>query len=144
MNAEDQHEKVKDDSKQRDPLKGFDSDSAEDEEDFGGIEVNLAQIDEKAAAVNAMGIICMNSPKLTMTRSKDILEAMENLHHYFHENVKFHVVQAYNQIILGMMRAAGVMDADDKFNWTKGPSAGSPLPSDVMAFVDRIVFPYFY
>ena len=91
MNAEDQHEKVKDESKQG-PSKGFSLDSdSENEEDYMGINVNLSQVDERAAAVNAMGIICMHAPKLCQGRMKDILESQEKLHHYFHENVKFHV-----------------------------------------------------
>lgn len=141
MYAEDEHEQVKDETK--DPTKGFSLDS-DSENDFVGLNVNLNQVDEKAAAVNAMGIIAMNAPKLIQTRMKDILEAQEKLHHYFHENVKFHVCQAYNQITLGMIRNHGLLNSEDKFIWTKGSPANSPLPQDVMDFLNRIVFPYFF
>lgn len=137
MNGEDQHEQVKD--KTKDASQGFSLDT-DSEEDYVGINVNLNQVDERAAAINAMGIIAMHSPKLMQTRMKDILEAQEKLHHYFHENVKFHVIQAYNQITLGMMRNHGLLNAEDKFIWTKGAPAQCPLPQDVMDFLNRIVF----
>lgn len=86
----------------------------------------------------------MNSPKLSQGRYKDILQALEHLHHYHHENVKFHVTQSYNQIVLGMMRLAGVLDEDDKFKWQKGHPSQSPLPAEVMSLLDQIVFPYYY
>jgi len=91
-----------------------------------------------------MGIISMNSPGLAKGKMKDILEAQEKLHHYFHENVKFHVSQAYNQITLGIMRDNKLLNDDDKFVWTKGAAAQCPLPQDVMHLLDRIVFPYFF
>jgi hypothetical protein len=140
MNADDDHDPVKDETKQN---KGFSLDS-DSEDDYVGINVNINQVDERAAAVNAMGIIAMHSPKLVMTRMKDILEAQEKLHHHFHENVKFHVSQAYNQIALGMVRNHGLLNSDDKFVWTKGSPDQCPLPQDVMDFLNRIVFPYFY
>lgn len=60
-----------------------------------GIDVDVATLDEKASAVNALGIICCHAPKLCQGRIKEILEALEGLHNYFHENVKYHVALAY-------------------------------------------------
>lgn len=142
MNAEDQQEEVRDEK--RDGAKGFSLDTDSEGEGLIGMNVDIGQVDERSAAINALGIIAMHSPKLTANRMKDVLEAQERLHHHFHENVKFHVSQTYNQIALGMIRAHGLLDERDKFNWTRGPASGCPLPSDVMQYLDRIVFPYYF
>mmetsp|Transcript_1414 Transcript_1414/g.1902 ORF Transcript_1414/g.1902 Transcript_1414/m.1902 type:complete len:396 (+) Transcript_1414:2138-3325(+) len=41
------------------------------------------------------------------------------------------------------MRLEGKMNDDDKFEWTKGAPAGSPLPASVSNYLNQIVFPYF-
>ena len=104
----------------------------------------MNSVDEKAAAVNSLGIIAIHAPKLMAGKRKEILESMEKLHHYFHENVKFHVSKAYNDIVLGMMRANGLLTEEDKFEWTAGSPAGCVLPVDVMQMLNQIVFPYMY
>jgi len=48
------------------------------------------------------------------------------------------------QIGFGMMKAAGKIDEDDKFNWVKGDLVNSQLPADVQQYFDQIVFPYFF
>jgi len=141
MNAEDEYNEEKGDKKPGEF--SLDTDS-EEGDDVIGVNIDINQLDEKASAVNALGVICLNAPKLCQNRMKDILEALEKLHFYFHENIKFHVCLAYVQITTGLMRLNGVMNSDDKFEWVKGPASGSPLPHDVLAFLDRIVFPYFY
>lgn len=142
MNADDEYNEEKGEKKN---AGGFSLDSdSEEGDDVIGVNVDINQLDEKASAVNALGVICMNAPKLCQGRMKDILEAQEHLHFYFHENIKYHVCLAYIQIATGMMRLNGVMNSDDKFEWTKGDPTGSPLPHDVLAFLDRIVFPYFF
>ena len=121
----------------------LDSDS-EQGDGMMGINVDVNSLDEKSAAINALGIIAMNSPKLFQTKMKQVIETLEKLHFYFHENIKFHVVLAYEQIAIGLMKLNGVMDADDKFNWTKGAPDASPLPAQVVELLNTIVFPYFW
>ena len=70
----------------------LDSDS---EGDLVGLDFDVSQLDEKTAAVNALGIICCHSPKCAQPKMKEILETFETLQSYFHENVKFHVCLAY-------------------------------------------------
>jgi len=40
------------------------------------------------------------------------------------------------QIGFGMMKNAGVIDEDDKFNWTKGDLTNSQLPEKVQQYFD--------
>lgn len=117
------------DKKNEAGAQGFslDSDSA-GEGELIGLDIDVATLDEKASAVNALGIIACHSPKLCQTRFKEIMDALEKLQFYFHENVKYHVSLAYLQITIGLMRLNGVMNADDKYEWVKGPAADSPIP----------------
>jgi hypothetical protein len=75
---------------------------------------------------------------------KEILEALEKLQFYFHENVKYHVSLAYLQITIGLMKIAGAMNAEDNFDWVKGPASGSMLPPPVLEFISQIVLPYYF
>ena len=56
----------------------LDSDSA-GEGELIGLDIDVATLDEKASAVNALGIIACHSPKLCQTRFKEILDALEKL-----------------------------------------------------------------
>jgi len=120
MNSEDDYkDETPGDGKQK-KAGDFSLDTDSEDENDLGINVDYSQIDEKSSAVNALGVICMNSPKLCQGRMKEILEAQEKLHFFFHENIKFHVSMTYTQIAAGMMRLNGVMNEDKKFEWTKG------------------------
>jgi len=143
MLAEDAFKKDESDKPKADKGFSLDSDSEDVDGEFG-MDIDISQLDEKSACINALGNLSMNAPKLCQGRMKDILAAQEHLQHYFHENIKFHIALAYLQIATGMMRLNGVMNADDKFDWNKGSPAGSPLPADVMQYLNQIVFPFFY
>jgi hypothetical protein len=93
-----------------------------------GIDVDVNTLDEKASAVNALGIIGCHAPVLCQTRFKEILEALENNQFYFHENIKY-VSLAYLQITVGLMRPHGLINTDEKYDWVKG--GPSPLPDTV-------------
>lgn len=67
MNAEDKQGIDTKDGKTPAP-KGFSLDSDSDHDDELGVECDLGQVDEKAAAVNALGVICQNAPGLTAPR----------------------------------------------------------------------------
>ena len=43
------------------------------------MDVDLNHLDEKAAAVNSLGILCMYCPSLCQSKSKEILDTLENL-----------------------------------------------------------------
>ena len=74
---------------------GFSLDSDSEQGELIGMDIDVATLDEKASAVNALGIIGQHSPKLCQSKMKDMLEALEKLQFYFHENVKYHVSLAY-------------------------------------------------
>lgn len=42
------------------------------------------------------------------------------------------------------MKSNGVLNKDKEFEWTKGPAAGSPLPAEVVQYLDQIVYPYYF
>ena len=42
------------------------------------------------------------------------------------------------------MKANGVINKDKEFIWTAGPASGSPLPADVVQYLDQIVLPYYF
>ena len=126
------------------PKQGFSLDSDSEGGDVLGVNIDIGHVDEKASAINALGILAMHAPLLCFSRMQEILAALEKNQFFFHENVKFHTVLAYMQIGLGLMKKNGVCDADDKFNWTKGAPSGSPLPQEVVDFFDKIVIPYFF
>lgn len=87
--------KPKDEEKQKKPGEfSLDTDS-EDAEDFEGIDVDVSIVDEKSAAVNAIGVLGCHSPELSKKCLKEMISALQFLHSYFHENVKFHVSLAY-------------------------------------------------
>lgn len=41
------------------------------------------------------------------------------------------------------MKLAGALDADEHFNWTKGPPQNSSLPEHVLTFLNETVLPYY-
>lgn len=42
------------------------------------------------------------------------------------------------------MKSNGVINKDKEFDWVKGPAAGSPLPVEVVQYLDQIVYPYYF
>uniref|UniRef100_A0A7S3FVR3 Importin N-terminal domain-containing protein n=1 Tax=Strombidium rassoulzadegani TaxID=1082188 RepID=A0A7S3FVR3_9SPIT len=122
----------------------FSLDSDSEDQALMGIDVDVNQLDEKTAAVNALGIICLHSPESVEPRMQEIVNALEGLQFHFHENVKFHVSLAYMQIALGLMKKEGVINADDKFEWKKGTPAESPLPPKTTQYLNEIVIPYYF
>lgn len=66
--------------KKKEEGQGFslDSDSA-GEGELIGLDVDVATLDEKASAVNALGIIACHSPKLCQSKFQEILDALEKL-----------------------------------------------------------------
>jgi hypothetical protein len=57
--------------------KGFSLDSDSEEPELLGIDVDVNTLDEKASAVNALGIIGCHAPVLCQSRFKEICEALE-------------------------------------------------------------------
>jgi hypothetical protein len=110
---------------------GFSLDTDSDEGGEMTQYVDLANLDEKSSAINALGVMGMHVPKLMAGKLKEIMEGLETLQFHFHENVKYHVALTYMQIGFGMMKNHGQIDEDDKFNWTKGDIANSQLPAEV-------------
>ena len=72
------------------------SDSDDDEEgDLLGVDVDVNFIDEKSAAVHAIGNICLNCTGKTMEKMEEILACLDELGFYFHENIRYHVCMTY-------------------------------------------------
>ena len=73
---------------------GFSLDSDSDAEEME-LEIDVNHLDEKSAAVNALGVIGQHCPKLCQGRAKEILTTMSDLHFYFHPNIRLGVVYSY-------------------------------------------------
>ena len=75
---EDDFEDKKPEEKGADPTKGFSLDS-DSEADLVGMEIDVACLDEKSAAVNSIGYMFKNAPNTCKAVMPDILEALEHL-----------------------------------------------------------------
>ena len=42
------------------------------------------------------------------------------------------------------MKINGAMNAEDNFEWTKGPANESMLPPPVLEFISQVVLPYYF
>lgn len=63
---------------EKQPKAGFSLDS--DSEEGGATQyVDLANLDEKSSAINALGVMGMHVPKLMGTKLKEVMEALEGL-----------------------------------------------------------------
>ena len=72
----------------------LDSDS-EDEAELVGMDVDINFIDEKSAAVHALGNIALFCSGLIIPRMTEILQVLSDLDGYFHENIRYHVCLTY-------------------------------------------------
>lgn len=72
--------------------------------------LDLANLDEKSSAINALGVMGMHVPNLMAGKLKEVMDGLEGLQFHFHENVKYHVALTYMQIGFGMMKKNGVID----------------------------------
>ena len=95
----------------------LDSDS-EDEAELVGMNVDVNFIDEKSAAVHALGNIALFCSGLILPRMKEIIDVLGSLTDYFHENIRYHVCMTYLQIAVGLVRH--FTQSEEKFPWTKG------------------------
>lgn len=72
----------------------LDTDS-EDEAELVGMNVDINFIDEKSAAVHALGNIGLFCAGLILPRLKEIVDVLADLGDYFHENIRYHVCMTY-------------------------------------------------
>ena len=83
-------EKVRDKEKQ-----GFSLDSDSEDEEVVGIDLDSNFLDEKAASIHALGNICLNCAGIMQPHMETVMEVLKGVEMYFHENIRFHVCQAY-------------------------------------------------
>jgi hypothetical protein len=105
----------------------LDSDS-EDEADLVGMDVDVNFIDEKSAAVHALGNISLFCPSLILPRMQEIMDVLSEISFYFHENIRYHVCLTYLQIAVGLTKHFTQSSVEDKFKWSKGLPVKNPLP----------------
>ena len=91
----------------------MDSDSDPEEME---VAVDVNHLDEKASAVNAIGVIGQYCPKLCQGRAAEILRTLEDIQVYFESNVRLQVVYAYVQLTFGLLKLEGVLDAEEHFD----------------------------
>lgn len=81
--------KTKTEQKQKSDF-SLDSDSDEDEQ-VVGIDIDQGFIDEKAAAIHALGNICQNCSSLVYPHLATIITSLQEVGFYLHENIRYHV-----------------------------------------------------
>ena len=82
------------------------------------MDVDVNFIDEKAAAVHAVGNIALFCTSLILPRMQEVLDVLSEISFYFHENIRYHVCLSYTQLAIGLLRH--FTNSFEKFNWKKG------------------------
>jgi hypothetical protein len=78
------------------PKEAFSLDTdSEDEGELVGMDVDVNFIDEKSAAVHALGNIGLFCSGIILPRMTEIMEVLSELADYFHENIRYHVCMTY-------------------------------------------------
>lgn len=103
----------------------LDSDS-EDEGEIVGMNVDVNFIDEKSAAVHALGNISLFCAGLILPRINEIVEVLSDIKDFFHENIRYHVCMTYLQVAVGLTRH--FTSSEEKFPWVKGLPVKAQLP----------------
>jgi hypothetical protein len=119
----------------------LDSDS-EDEAEVVGMDVDVNFIDEKSAAVHALGNIGLFCSTLILPRLKEIIDVLTELSDYFHENIRYHVCMTYLQIAVGLVKH--FTQSEEKFKWEKGLPVKFPLPAPVVEYMEQVIFPHYF
>ena len=111
------------------PDKGFSLDSDSEDEEVVGIDLDSNFLDEKAASIHALGNICLNCAGIMQPYMAKVMETLKTVEMYFHENIRFHVIQTYTQIAFGLLRLhTGNPDTSERFKWESGLPAKTALP----------------
>jgi len=76
------------DKKKKDFSLDSDSDSGDE---FVGFDLDNNFIDEKAAAIHALGNICLNCSSLVFPHMASIITDLQEMTFYVHENIRYHV-----------------------------------------------------
>lgn len=113
---------------------GFSLDSdSEEGGDIAGIDIDPAFLDEKCAAVHAIGNLALHCSGLMFPQLERVCKTLTDLASYYHENVRYHVCLTLTQISFGILRLhIGKGDSDDKFEWEKGLPVKTVLPDQVL------------
>jgi len=81
----------------------LESDSDDDgEQKVSSIDIDQSFIDEKAAAIHALGNIFMNCSSLCFPNLPMIITTLKEMLFYMHENIRYHVCLTFTQIALGL------------------------------------------
>lgn len=94
----------------------LDSDSDDEEGQVTGLDIDTSFIDEKAAAIHALGNIFMNCSTLCFPNLAHIITSLEDMVFYVHENIRYHVCLTLTQIAFGLQRHfTNQPDTDEQF-----------------------------
>jgi len=89
--------------KNKDKIQIAESDSdSENDEDLKGVSVRTAFLDEKVSALHALGRFAKYCPKGFLPFMRDSLEAMDPLTDYFHEAIRYQLVQSLQEFVEGI------------------------------------------
>jgi len=123
----------------------LDSDSADEDSELEGMDVNIYFIDEKSAAIHCLGNLFLFCPGPLLGRLEEISKELLNMGFYFHQNIRYHVAMTLSQLAVGFCREqTGNHDYDRKFQWEKGYPVKQPLPEKVKQFLEQVVYPHYF
>ena len=74
---------------------GFSLDSDSEDENVVGLDLDSNFLDEKAAAIHALGNICLNCAGIMQPHMDRVMKSLKEVEMYFHENIRFHVCMTY-------------------------------------------------
>ncbi len=118
---------------------GSDSEEGEDDDNLKGITVRTAFLDEKTAALHALGMFAISCPKAFLPHMPTCIQMLETIWNYFNETVRYQVVQTYQQFVEGINLAHYGTEAHPK------PVMGLPakvkLAPDAHKFYYEVVLP---
>jgi hypothetical protein len=121
----------------------LDSDSDEGEQ-LVGFDIDTHFIDEKAAAIHALGNIALNCSGLLFPYLEKVVNALMESGFYMHENIRYHVCLTMTQLSFGLLRLfTDQKDSDEKFSWRAGLPAPDQLPTQVVEYLTSVLFPHF-
>jgi hypothetical protein len=83
---------------------GFSLDSDSENGDIAGIDIDPAFLDEKCAAVHAIGNLALHCSSLMFPQLERVCKTLSELAGYYHENVRYHVCLTLTQISFGLLR----------------------------------------
>ena len=115
--------------------------SDDEEKEMQGMAVNTASLDERCAALFAMGSFALSCPKDFLPHMDNCLKALEVINDFINETVRSQAIQTYADLVEGLNLAGYGSDTQPKF--IVGLPATIKLAPDAHKLYYEVVLPLF-